>query len=163
MDTFEQILEQYEPMISSIMRKTNVYKNYEQFRQSARIALWEAWRRYDSSRGPFAPYAYWTIQTTIYSEMKEDNKYTERQISYEQDKLMTVAQYMEQSKTTDSYVQQQLELLQEKMTPEEFRLLEDLYLYGYKYEELTEKYKASVAALKKRRNRLVKRLREQFS
>src|SRR5690606_11779681 len=98
--TFEQILEQYEPMISSILRKTNVYKNHEHFRQSARIALWEAWKKYDAARGHFAPFAYRTIQTTIFTELKKDTQYTERQIPYEKDKLSTVAEYMNQSEAT---------------------------------------------------------------
>lgn len=150
-------------MISSILRKTNVYKNHEHFRQSARIALWEAWKKYDSARGHFAPFAYRTIQTTIFTELKKDTQYTERQIPYEKDKLTTVAQYMEHSESTDKQILQLIDLLQEKMTLNEFRFLEDLYVYGYQYEELTEKYGATVTALKKRRQRLIKRLREELS
>lgn len=148
-------------MISSILRKTNVYKNHEHFRQSARIALWEAWKKYDSARGHFAPFAYRTIQTTIFTELKKDTQYTERQIPYEKDKLSTVAEYMNQSEATDKQILQLVDLLKEKMTLEEFHFLEDLYVHGFSYEELTEKYDATVNALKKRRYRLIKRLREE--
>lgn len=149
-------------MISSILRKTNVYKNHEQFRQSARIALWEAWQKYDSARGHFAPYAYRTIQTTIFTELRRNTRYTERQIPYEKDKLLTVAQYAEQSEAMDEQILQLVDLLREKMTLAEFHFLEDLYVHGFKYEELTEKYGATVAALKQRRQRLIKRLREEL-
>lgn len=150
-------------MISSILRKTNVYKNHEHFRQCARIALWEAWKKYDSARGHFAPYAYRTIQTTIFTELNKDTRYTERQIPYEKDKLSIVAEYMEQSEATDKQILHLVDLLQEKMTLDEFHFLEDLYVHGFNYEELTEKYGATVAALKKRRNRLLKRLRAELS
>ncbi|MFC5557602.1 hypothetical protein ACFPN4_08285, partial [Ureibacillus thermophilus] len=48
------------------------------------------------------------------------------------------------------------------VSKEEMELLLDLYVYRYKYDELAEKYHVSVSALKKRRNRLIKRLREEL-
>ena len=41
------------------------------------------------------------------------------------------------------------------MTLEEFHFLEDLYVHGFSYEELTEKY-VPCRSLKKRRYRLIK-------
>ncbi|CAM5183996.1 hypothetical protein UACE39S_05447 [Ureibacillus acetophenoni] len=95
MEEFEQILEQYEPMITSILKRTHVYKNHEHFRQSARIALWKVVTTLNPERGPFAPYAYRTMQTTIYTEMKNENNYSDHQIAYERDKLTATAQIME--------------------------------------------------------------------
>ncbi|KGR76004.1 sigma-70 family RNA polymerase sigma factor [Ureibacillus sinduriensis] len=158
MDNFEEILEQYEPMIKSILRKTNIYKNHDHFYQAARIALWQAWRNFDPSKGHFPSYAYRMVLTSIYTEMHKDNKYTENQIPYEKEKLTKVAQYNDLKNMPCGHGST-LETLASYLTEEEFELLKDLYYHQYKYEELTHKYNASVAALKKRRDRLIKKLR----
>jgi len=158
MEEFEQVLEQYEPMISSILRKAHVYKNYEHYRQTARIALWQAWQKYEPTRGHFAPYAYRTMLTVIYEEMRKDNQHTEHYKPYENDKLAAAQKYMEIKHMPYDHAAT-FEMLDDYLTAEEFELLKDLYYYQHKYEELTEKYGASVAALKKRRDRLLKKLR----
>lgn len=161
MDKFEDILEQYEPMIKSILRKTNIYKNHDHFYQVARIALWQAWRNFDSIKGTFSNYAYRMVLTSIYSAMYKENKYTKSQIPYEKDKLTIVAQYHD-LKQMPHHQATTLETLAASLTEVEFELLRDLYYHQYKYEELTLKYNTSVAALKKRRDRIIKKLRSEL-
>lgn len=161
MENFEEVLKQYEPMISSILRKAHVYKNHDQFRQAALIALWKAWSNFDASRGSFTPYAYRMMLTTVYTAMRKDNQYSESQIPFEKDKLTTLAQSADFENSTNNY-SSILDAFSELLTPEEFQLLKDLYYDQYKYDELTEKYNVSVAALKKRRDRILKKLRQQL-
>ncbi|QCR31894.1 RNA polymerase sigma factor [Lysinibacillus sp. SGAir0095] len=161
MERFEEVLKQYEPMISSILRKAHIYKNHEFFRQAARIALWKAWRNFDESRGSFSPYAYQMMLTTVYTSMRKDNQYSESQIPFEKDKLTTLAQTAD-FKMSPLEESSLLEPLVEHLSADEFQLLKDLYFDQYKYEELTDKYNASVAALKKRRDRIFKKLRQKL-
>lgn len=158
MDNFEEILKQYEPMIKSILRKTNIYKNHDHFYQVACIALWQAWRNFDSTKGHFPSYAYRVVQTSIYREMHKDNQYMKRHIPVEKDELSIVGQSNDLKNMPYGHVTT-LETLAAYLTEEEFELLKDLYYHQYKYEELTHKYNASVAALKKRRDRIIKKLR----
>ena len=163
MEEFELILEQYEPMITSILKRAHVYKNHEHFRQSARIALWKAWQNYNPERGPFAPYAYRTMQTTIYTEMKNENNYSDHQIAYERDKLTATAQIME-----DRYHQTEHELgdildtLKELLNEKEIQLIVDLYINGYSYEDLCNKYGVTIYALRKRRDRIIQKIRSEI-
>ncbi|MFC7685303.1 sigma-70 family RNA polymerase sigma factor [Ureibacillus sp. GCM10028918] len=161
MDNFEQVLDQYEPMISSVLRKARIYKNRDHFRQVAIIALWQAWQHYDPTKGSFTPYAHRMMLTSLYTAMRKDNQYSESQIPYEKDKLTTVAQYAD-LKNMPSSAFATLETVAEYLTEDEFELLKDLYYHQYKYEELSHKYIASVAALKKRRDRILKKLRIQL-
>lgn len=163
MESFEQVLDQYKPMIYSVLKKAKVFKNYDYFTHIATIALWEAWRRYDPSIGPFPPYAYRMMLTSIYKEMSRENKYAEHFISYEKDKLTFLAQYMEKKNVQQHCCSEFLIKLETILTKDELELLIDLYVKRYKYEELTDKYGISVSALKKRRERIVKRVREEFS
>lgn len=162
MESFEQVLDQYKPMIYSVLKKARVYKNYDYFTHIATIALWDAWRRYDPIVGPFPPYAYRTMLTSIYKEINRENIHTERYISYDKEKLTFLAQYMEKKNAQQPCCSEFLTKLESLLSKEEFELLLDLYHYRYKYEDLTDKYGISVSALKKRRERLVKRLREEF-
>lgn len=162
METFDQVLEQYTPMIYSVVKRAKVYKNHDDYRHCATIALWNAWRNYEPSYGPFAPYAYRTMLTTIYREMSKENHYEKHCTSFDKETLTFLAQQMEikngeQSSCSDIFLK-----LETIVSKEEMELLLDLYYYRYKYDELAEKYHVSVSALKKRRNRLIKRLREEL-
>jgi len=158
MEAFDQVLEQYTPMIYSVLKRAKVYKNHEYYRHCATIALWEAWRKYDPTCGPFAPFAYRYMLTTIYREMTKENHYAEHHASYEKETLMFLIQKQQsQDARPDSELFEKLEGL---VTKEEMELLMDLYYDRYKYEELQEKYGISASAIKKRRDRLMKRLRE---
>lgn len=159
MEEFEKVLEEYQPMISSVLRKAHVYKNHEHFRQCATIALWQAWQKYDPDRGPFAPYAYRSMLTTVYTEMKKDNRYADHQIPYEKDKLTNVAQFMDLKNKPHNHLST-FEYLSEILKEEEIQLILELYYYQYTYDELSEKYGASTAALRKRRDRILKKIRE---
>ena len=157
---FEEIAEQYAPMITRVLQTARVYRNYEDFRHIARIGLWEALERYDATKGDFAPFAFRTMLTKVYTEMSFENKYAERFIPYEKDALTGLAQEEVQD---DIYflfedLQEQLKVL----TNQEFQLLVDLYYHRYSYDELTAKYKIKKAALKKRRDRIMKKVREEM-
>lgn len=161
METFEQVLEQYSPMISSVLRRAHVYKNHEYFRSCAVIALWQAWENYNPERGLFAPYAYRMMLTTIFTEMKKDNQYSEHQIAFDKDKLSHLSQ-INQVKTQTICPFEQLEDVLSELSETERKLLVDLYIHQYTYKELAKRDQVSVAALKKRRDRLFKRLREKL-
>lgn len=160
METFEHILEQYEPMISAVIRKANIYKNKEHFRQCARIALWQAWTKYDESIGDFAPYAYRTMLTTLYNELHRQNRDAERFVSVEKETLTGLAQHQQQKNAEYldfPLLEEMLDLLNET----EQQLLMNLYVHQLSYEELSKQMDLSIAALRKRRDRILKRLREQ--
>lgn len=162
MNQFEQILKDYSPMITTVLKKAKVYKNYPYYRHVATIALWKAWKNYDPSRGDFAPYAYRCMLTSIYSEMNFENKQNERFICYEKEKLDVIVQYKnKQNQENDHY--DLLDDIFELLNEDEITLLHALYVKGYTYQQLSDETGVSIAALKKRRNRIMKKLRETFS
>lgn len=71
METYEDVLIQFEPMIHACIRKLNIYKNHDAFLQGGRVGLWKAWQRYDSSKGDFAPFAYRSIYGSLLDELKK--------------------------------------------------------------------------------------------
>ncbi|WP_346235368.1 sigma-70 family RNA polymerase sigma factor [Lysinibacillus telephonicus] len=159
MQTFDEVFEKYSPMISHVLKRTNIYKNHDYYRQSAAIALWKAWQNYDETLGDFAPYAYRTMLTTIYTEMRKDNQYNGRNIAYDKEELVNIAQYYEM-KNRSNFDFGQLEDILSQLKLEEYNLLMNLYVYQYSYKELAKIENIPLSTLKKRRDRLIKKIRE---
>ncbi|MFO1444365.1 sigma-70 family RNA polymerase sigma factor [Bacillus sp. Bva_UNVM-123] len=78
MESFEQLVKQYENMIHKIMHTLHIYKNQEEFFQLGLIALWEANERFDPEKGIFSNFAYSYIKGRFMSEMTKNNKDKER-------------------------------------------------------------------------------------
>jgi RNA polymerase sigma factor (sigma-70 family) len=74
MESFEQVQEQYTPMIHSIIRKLSIYTNKEEFFQIGLIALWEAQRRFNPQKGLFSNYAYTYIKGSMMQELTKRKK-----------------------------------------------------------------------------------------
>jgi RNA polymerase sigma factor (sigma-70 family) len=78
MESFNQVQEQYTPMIHCIIRKLSIYTNKEEFFQIGLIALWEAQRRFNPEKGLFSSYAYTYIKGSMMQELTKRKKEEER-------------------------------------------------------------------------------------
>ncbi len=159
MDTFTEICEQYEPMITRVLQKAQIYKELDHYRQVARIGLWKAVQNYNPAKGDFAPYAYWTMLTSLYTEMNKDNRYRERHVPFEKDDLTNIAHYNQvEDETVEKF--EELEELLAQLSEVEYRLIKSLYLHGQSYEEIAVIEGRTVASIKKRRQRTMEKLRK---
>ncbi|GED20865.1 sigma-70 family RNA polymerase sigma factor [Kurthia gibsonii] len=156
--TFEAMLEKLEPMISAHMRKLHIYKEHEQFRQSARVAIWRAWQRFDAEKGDFEPYAFQTIRGALLDELKMSARYEERFVPTEDDALYEQIQGEGCQRTRDF-----VEFLAPHTTPEECMILHAYYIEGYDHTEIAAMLGMSRAALQKKKSRLLIRLRKEMS
>ncbi|MGB6405832.1 MAG: sigma-70 family RNA polymerase sigma factor [Planococcus donghaensis] len=152
MKNFEEVAVQYAPMISAIIRKLHIYRDYESFRQLGNIALWQAWRRFDDTKGNFTPFAYRSIQGAMLDELKRETKRNE-QISYlgPDMKEETIEEIKE-------CLPEWLEI--DMLSEHEKRLLNALYVQECSLRELAVIENISLAGMKKRRERLITKLRE---
>lgn len=161
MTSFEEVLEQFEPMISATIRQLNIYRDFEQFRHVARIALWQAWTRYDAERGDFAPYASRSIRGAMLDLLKKENQFETHYVQTEDVYLMNYIDFDERQETISEFPEPLLQIL-EQLSAEENALLNALYIEGFSQNEYAEKIGVSIAALKKRRDRLMKKIRERL-
>lgn len=159
MSPFEEVLEQYEPMISSIIRKLNIYREFEQFRQAGRIALWQAWRRFDETKGDFAPFAYRSIYGALLDELKRETRFSAVHVPAEDDLLEIAGPVTECDTSTFS----SLEELLLNLTSAEKELLILLYEDRVSQTACAAHFGISVAGVKKRRERLLAKLRSQLN
>ncbi|WP_157811937.1 sigma-70 family RNA polymerase sigma factor [Alteribacter populi] len=54
---FDQVYHDFEPLIRSLLNKWQLGFDQDEYLQIGRIALYEAWCRYDPQKGPFPGYA----------------------------------------------------------------------------------------------------------
>lgn len=154
MQEFESVLVQYEPMISHSIRKLNIYRDHEQYRQVGRIAVWQAWKRFNSEKGDFTPFAYRSIRGAMLDELKREARYEERFMPAINDVIID-SLGAEENREYNGLLEAigQLE-------PSEKALIQWTFVELCSLAECAERAGISVAGVKKRRERMMKRLRE---
>ena len=85
MESFEQVKDQYTPMIYKIISSLNIYTNKDEFFQVGLIGLWEAYERFDPEKGHFMNYAYTFIKGRLLTEMSRANRHAERMVTVEEE------------------------------------------------------------------------------
>ena len=158
MTDFEDILEQFEPMISACIRKLSLYKNHEIYRQAGRIALWKAWVKFDEDKGDFAPYAYRSIYGGMLDELKKEKRQEEQADPVEDEKLAVL---LEKSLVL-SIVSEELETAIESLQAHERELLMWIFVEGISLQQAATRVGITIPGIKKRRERVLGKLREQI-
>lgn len=73
--SFEEVLELVQPMITSILLRCRIYKDFEYYRHIGSIAVWDAWRKADQSKGLFSAYIYTTVKGEILKELSREKSF----------------------------------------------------------------------------------------
>lgn len=160
MDNFEQCLQQFEPMISATMRKLNVYRDFEQFRQVGRIALWQAWERFDQEKGAFAPYASRSIWGAMLDYMKSENRFSDYMIQTENEQLLDYIDLHGEVFSENSDERwDDIEDVFPQLSKQDRLLVKWLYFDKLTQKECATRIGISVPGVKKRRERILLEMR----
>ena len=155
---FEEVLEQFEPMISACIRKLSIYKNHEVYRQAGRIALWIAWGKFDEGKGNFAPYAYRSIYGGMLDELKKEKRQEEHADLVVDEKLAIL---LEKSIVL-SVMSEDLERAIESLQTQERELLMWIFVEGISLQQAATRVGITIPGIKKRRERILVKLRERI-
>lgn len=158
MTDFEEVLEQFEPMISACIRKLSIYKNYEIYRQAGRIALWKAWVKFNEGKGDFAPYAYRSIYGGVLDELKKEKRQEEHADLVEDEKLAVLLE----KNLALSIVSEDLERAIESLQAQERELLMWIFVEGISLQQVATRVGITIPGIKKRRERILVKLRERI-
>ncbi|MEK5039866.1 sigma-70 family RNA polymerase sigma factor [Sporosarcina sp. FSL K6-3457] len=153
---FEDTLKQYEPMISASIRKLNIYRDHESFRQAGRVALWQAWSRFDETKGNFTPFAYRSIRGAMLDELKREGRFEEHVTQTEDDLLIVICGASTLAHEWSDNLSDALVTL----SSTEQQLVQWLFLERWTLGECAERSGITVAGIKKRRQRMLVKLKE---
>ncbi|AYA78068.1 RNA polymerase subunit sigma-24 [Bacillus sp. Y1] len=156
MEHFNEIANQYEPMIHKIILTLGIYKNRDEFYQTGLIALWQAADRYNQERGAFSSFAYSYIKGYLQTEMTKRNKHDEHFVSVDDESWALIP---------DLSCQLPFEweaLNGEGLTEKEKKWLVYTILQGLSVKEIAALENVSESAVKLWRTGARKRLRDAF-
>ncbi|TCT26451.1 RNA polymerase sigma factor (sigma-70 family) [Melghiribacillus thermohalophilus] len=77
--SYEEVVEEYGNMIHHVIHRLGIHDSYQEFYHEGLLALWEACRKYDESKGDFPGFAYFTIRSRIIDAIRKKRRYTERE------------------------------------------------------------------------------------
>lgn len=154
-DKFKEVLNQYEPMIFACLRKLRIYKNHDAFIQAGRIGLWQAWNRYDQTKGDFAPYAYRSIYGSLLDELKKSTN-EEVVMPAEDDTL----EFLLNKPVVVVETWNQLSEAVAQLKPHEQQLIYLLFFNGSSLDEVADQLGMTKAGVKKRRERTLNKLKQ---
>lgn len=144
-------------MISANIRNLNIYREHEHYRQTGRVALWQAWQRFDEKKGDFTPFAYRSIRGAMLDEMKKESRFEQRFMPAE-DEMLSL--WIGEGESEEAGWIEDLYYAVRQLTDEERDLLQWLFLDRCTQAECAKRIGISVPGVKKRRRRLLDRLRE---
>lgn len=158
MESFEQIANQYQPMIHKIIHSLHVYKNIDEFYQIGLIALWDAYKSFNEEKGKFCNFAYSWIRGKILSEMAKDHKLSERFVYPEEEYWELAA-----DRYDDKFLEKEfLQTYGQTLSKKETKWLIMACFTGLSVKEIAESENVSVSAVKQWRASARRKLLEQL-
>lgn len=155
MENFEDVLEQYEPMIYACIRKLRIYKNHSEFVQAGRVGLWKALQRYEKERGDFAPFAYRSIYGSMLDELKKSYTNEQQAVPTEDDVLERIIGFKEEIDAQSDTIFEAISNLNHT----EQQLIQLLFIEGFSLDEVARRLGMTKESLKKKRQRTLKKLK----
>lgn len=152
---YEQVLEQYRPMISAIIRDFNIYTDFEDYEQIAMLALWQAIQIYDEERGAFSSIAYTLMKRAVGNALRKNIRVA-KQVPVESDTL----QYLTETTTDENEAEEWLALIFEHLSPEEQQLAYLYWIEEKPNDELAQLFQISYEGVTKRKYRLLRKLKK---
>ncbi|MFT8319728.1 MAG: sigma-70 family RNA polymerase sigma factor [Bacillus sp. (in: firmicutes)] len=83
--SFEELVEQYTPMIQHMIKKLSIFKNKGEFFQIGLISIWEASHTFQPEKGKYSSYLYRHMWGRFVDELKKQSKEEARYIHPEEE------------------------------------------------------------------------------
>ncbi|MEK3888425.1 sigma-70 family RNA polymerase sigma factor [Bacillus sp. FSL K6-3431] len=156
MARFEDVVEEFRPMIYHIIKYLHIYKDVEEYFQTGMIALWDAQRRFEPDKGTlFSTYAFSYIKGRIMTDLSNRTKMEERNVYPEESFWETAVDNGEQPL--------QLAILLSyctDLTEKQKQWVVYTFYYGMTIQEIAGHEKVSPSAVKKWRIGAIPKLKK---
>ncbi|WP_462410620.1 sigma-70 family RNA polymerase sigma factor [Neobacillus sp. Marseille-QA0830] len=157
MDNFNELVDQYNPMIQKIMHSLHIYRNKEEFYQTALIALWEASNGFNQEKGSFTNYAYAYIKGRLLLELAHNHKYEARN-TYPKEEYWETVQDQNPGQPLDAQI---LLSYCEGLSEKETKWVVGAILHDQSIKDIAAQENVSVSAVKQWKQSALRKLRRQ--
>lgn len=154
--SFEEVAKKYEPIIKKQLLSLNIYKNHDDFYQIGLIALWEAYSRFDYSKGKFTTYAITYVRGRMLSYLQKEKKYFEHN-----EYALMEGVFMEQPEENMMYLEEDIiQLYVETLSPKEKLWVREAIFLGKKVREIATEQRVSINTVKSWRKQAKRKLKQ---
>jgi RNA polymerase sigma factor (sigma-70 family) len=157
-ESFEELVVQYQPMIHKIIQSLHIYRNKDEFFQTGLIGLWEAAQSFDQRKGSFSNYAYTYMKGKMLSQMSQNNQFNEKLIHPKEEFWETIegqeSLFLEKE-TIKTYC--------EGLTEKEAKWVKAMSIHQLSIKEIAEKENVSMSAVKQWRSGAIRKLKEKVT
>ena len=153
----EALIKRYRYIVDVVLNKYRIYYDREEFEQIAMIALWQALENFDESKGGLESYLYSMIRFTISKALQK--KYVEIEHTEISDERF---QFLSSNDDERNFEKVMVREILTFLKEEERRIIELSYIYGLTNKEISKLLGKSEESVKKKRNRIIKKLRQQY-
>ncbi|MGN7300709.1 sigma-70 family RNA polymerase sigma factor [Ferdinandcohnia sp. SAFN-114] len=152
---FEELAEQYKPLIFQVIKSLRLYGDRESFFQIGLIGLWEASTRFNPGKGvEFSTFAFSTIRGKLLDYLKKEVRYQEHyQLSGEQI-------FMKLADRSEGFQEDLIEMYGEKLTKNQVKWVQGRIIEDKSYKEIAIEHGVTVESVKSWGKQAVKKLRE---
>lgn len=156
MESFDELVVQYQPMIHKIIHSLHIYRNQDEFYQTGLIGLWEATKSFDDKKGSFSNYAYTCMKGKMLYQMNQTNQWQEKHIHPLQKFWGTI----EDHETSSLLEKEMLQTYCEGLTEKETKWVISSIIEQLSIKEIAERENVSVSAVKQWKAGAVRKLKE---
>lgn len=153
MESFDEVLAKYDGLIRKVLAHMRIYENFDEFYQIATIELWLATTTYRAEKGGFEKYAFLNMKYAIAKELSRKTRGPEV-ICTDKSTIFDCAVHEQEDFTGEWF---------EQLTCEEQQLLRWLFVAGYTNCDIAQQLMIGEEAVKKRRQRLLKKLKKDIA
>lgn len=159
MESFEEVLKKYKPLIKAEMKKLGIYKNFDDFYQIGAIALWNAYENYDPDKGNFSAYAKAVIRGKMQHHLRKEAGYDK----FHQSSAEELFRYIGYEPTYDELELETLKSYLHELSGREITWVYEAIILQKPLSEIAKQYKVSVNTVKTWRKNAIKKLRQKFA
>ena len=152
-ETFEDCLNQYAPMIKSIMKKLQIFKHYDEYYQIGQIALWIAYQHYESEKGSFSNYAFLTVRGHLLNEIAKTIKYDKRNVFVDR-------QIEEKEYSDEAFLLEDFTNLLVDISPLQKQILIERFYFNREFFQIAQRLNMKETSVRSSYRYALKRLRE---
>ncbi|UCZ52922.1 sigma-70 family RNA polymerase sigma factor [Bacillus shivajii] len=155
---FEEVCESFMPLVYSLIKKWNLQRDYEEYEQVGRIALYEAWSKHDPEKGPFAAYAKSYVYGKIRHMITSKKRWGDHNVAMEPADMTSIATSVQESEEQRMMLEDWLDRLELKKRERQWA--KEALIHGHKPKEIAEMYGVSINSVKYWRKQALKKLAE---
>ncbi|ADU32129.1 RNA polymerase sigma factor, sigma-70 family [Evansella cellulosilytica DSM 2522] len=154
---FEECCAAYMPLVHSLIRKWRLERERDEYVQVGRIAIYDAWRNYNPSAGPFAAYAKSYICGRMKTAIYKQDKWGTSNLSTDQEILTAISPPANNDAEMMIVLNDWLHTV--NLSNREKLWVHEAIFNNLKPKEIAEKYQVQVTTVKSWRKEALQKLR----